>query len=77
MQIYNVCVGAANFQVSNIPSLCTHVIYAFAILDPTTYTMAMADTWLDPVSGLGNYKKFTALKVGVFTFFNIHMKDVF
>jgi chitinase len=49
--------------VSNIPNLCTHVIYAFATLDPTTYTMAVYDTWLDLTSGLGNYAKFVALKV--------------
>jgi hypothetical protein len=52
--------------VSNIPSLCTHVIYAFATLDPTTYTMKAFDSWLDPVTnGLGNYQKFVNLKVNL------------
>ncbi len=49
--------------MGNIPNLCTHVIYAFATLDPTTYTMAAYDISLDLASGLGNYAKFAALKV--------------
>ncbi len=58
--------GIGNYQVSNIPSLCTHVIYAFATLDPTTYTMKAFDSWLDPVTnGLGNYQKFVNLKVNL------------
>ena len=49
--------------MANIPNLCTHVIYAFATLDPNNYTMQPYDAWLDLTSGLSNYQKFVALKV--------------
>lgn len=41
-------------------NLCTNVIYAFAVLDPNTYTIKVFDAWAD----LDNkfYEKITALK---------------
>ena len=41
-------------------NVCTHLVYAFAVLDTTTYTMKVFDTWLD--ENLENYKNFVALK---------------
>jgi hypothetical protein len=47
--------------VDNIdPSLCTHLIYGFAVLDPTTYTIQVYDTWMDIDNQF--YAKFNALK---------------
>ena len=40
--------------------MCTHLVYAFAVLDPTSYTMKEFDGWLDV--NLENYKNFVALK---------------
>lgn len=42
------------------PELCTHVIYAFAVIDPNTYTMKMHDSWADIDNHF--YEKVTALK---------------
>ena len=53
--------GIKSFKVENIDvNICTHLVYAFAVLDPTTLTMKIYDEWLDVT--LGNYKNFTALK---------------
>ncbi len=41
-------------------NLCTHVVYAFAILDPNSLEMVAFDNWLD--IQLKNYEKFAALK---------------
>jgi hypothetical protein len=56
-------IGIGKYQLSNILGMgtCTHVLYAYAILDPTNYTMQPFDTELDLTSG--NYQQFVALKV--------------
>ena len=49
--------GDGQFTASNIDAnLCTHVIYAFAELDATTFTIKSPDPWADlsPSEG-GNY----------------------
>jgi chitinase len=49
--------------VPNInPALCTHIVYAFAVLDTTSFGLTAFDTYLDLDSGLGNLRKFTALR---------------
>ncbi|KAF2360545.1 Glycoside hydrolase family 18 catalytic domain [Trinorchestia longiramus] len=49
------------FEIENIdPFLCTHVIYAFATMNESTYEMQEFDSWLD--IELGGYQKFVALK---------------
>uniref|UniRef100_A0A0P5AUM3 Brain chitinase and chia n=1 Tax=Daphnia magna TaxID=35525 RepID=A0A0P5AUM3_9CRUS len=53
--------GLGQFTVDNInPKLCTHLVYAFAILDGATNTIKAYDTWSD--IDLGGYQKFVALK---------------
>jgi len=53
--------GNANFGVNNInPNLCTHLIYSFAKLDPTTFKIVPIDPWGD--INLNGYLNFTALK---------------
>lgn len=42
------------------PSLCTHFVYAFAILDPNSFKIKIYDTWGD--IDLGGYSKFIGLK---------------
>lgn len=42
------------------PELCTHVIYAFAVIDPQTNTIKMHDSWADKDNKF--YEKVTALK---------------
>ncbi|CAL4061012.1 unnamed protein product, partial [Meganyctiphanes norvegica] len=57
--------GTGKYEVDDIDlNLCTHLMYSFAVLDGTTYKMKAHDAWLDleDGGGLGNYKKFTALK---------------
>ncbi|CAL4061014.1 unnamed protein product, partial [Meganyctiphanes norvegica] len=57
--------GTGKYTVDDIDlNLCTHLMYSFAVLDGTTYKMKAHDAWLDleDGGGLGNYKKFTALK---------------
>uniref|UniRef100_A0A182LZU2 Chitinase n=1 Tax=Anopheles culicifacies TaxID=139723 RepID=A0A182LZU2_9DIPT len=40
--------GEAQFVPENLdPSLCTHIIYSFATLDPSTLTMKEFDSWAD------------------------------
>ena len=41
-------------------SLCTHILYAFIVLDPSTHLLKVHDPWLD--IDLGNFVKFTNLK---------------
>ncbi|OAD55383.1 putative chitinase 2 [Eufriesea mexicana] len=51
------------FGVSNInPNLCTHIIYAFAGLNSTSWTIRSLDPGLDIQDGIGNYKKITNLR---------------
>lgn len=53
--------GGAKYNPSDIdPNLCTHVIYSFAILDATTYTMRAHDSYLDETRGF--YKEVVGLK---------------
>lgn len=42
--------------------VCTHLVYAFAVLDEASYTIKAYDDWLDLPSGLDNYNSFTSLK---------------
>ena len=43
------------------PSLCTHIIYSFAVLDPVTHLIKSQDPWLDQAP-MENFRKFTSLK---------------
>ena len=55
------CAGLGSYKVEDIDvSLCTHIIYAFATLDGSTYTMSVFDSWLD--IDLKNYEKFVGLR---------------
>ena len=62
--------GLGKFSVDDIdPTLCTHIVYSFAVLDPNTHVLKAHDPWLDlDRSGgfrgwnLGGFSKFTALK---------------
>ena len=52
-------IGLAKFTVDSIDtSICTHVIYAFNILNPFTYLMDSKDPTFDS----NNYGKFVGLK---------------
>ena len=54
--------GDGKYLVQNIkPSLCTHIIYAFSILDPTTHLMISSNEVFDVEQN--NFKVFTDLKV--------------
>ena len=51
------------------PTLCTHIVYSFAVLDSNNHVLKAHDPWLDlDRSGgfrgwnLGGFSKFTALK---------------
>lgn len=49
------------FTVDHVdPTLCTHLMYAFAVLDGSTYRMKVYDTWAD--IDLQGYSKFVGLK---------------
>ncbi|XP_076241035.1 putative chitinase 2, partial [Calliopsis andreniformis] len=52
------------FDVENLrPDLCTHLIYAFAGLDPTSWTIKSIDPYNDiEKGGTGNYRKMTQLR---------------
>eukprot|EP00092_Neocalanus_flemingeri_P031053 GFUD01033733.1.p1 GENE.GFUD01033733.1~~GFUD01033733.1.p1 ORF type:complete len:520 (+),score=153.64 GFUD01033733.1:169-1728(+) len=53
--------GDGKYTVEDIdPSLCTHLVYAFAVLDPTTLLIKVHDSWLD--IDLGNISKFANIK---------------
>ncbi|CAL4094059.1 unnamed protein product [Meganyctiphanes norvegica] len=57
--------GRGKFSVEDInPSLCTHVIYAFAGLDSTTSEIKVLDPWNDLPDNYGKnaYGRFTGLK---------------
>ena len=42
------------------PSLCTHLVYAFSVLDPATHLITVHDSWLD--IDLANINKFINIK---------------
>lgn len=53
--------GAGKFTVDDIdPQLCTHYVYAFAVLDSSSYTIKVYDSWGD--IDLRGYSKFVGLK---------------
>ncbi|XP_071519776.1 chitinase-3-like protein 1 isoform X2 [Panulirus ornatus] len=53
--------GLAKYTVEDIPvELCTHLVYAFAVLDSKTLLAKQHDSWLD--RDLKNYEKFVQLK---------------
>ncbi|KAK3893314.1 hypothetical protein Pcinc_002870 [Petrolisthes cinctipes] len=55
--------GNGKYTVDDIDvSVCTHLVYAFAVLDANTHKMVAQDTRLDLPSGLDNFRKFTNLK---------------
>ena len=53
--------GQGKFLISDIDvNICTHVVYAFAVLAPQKYTLKIFDQWLD--IDLKNLEKFVTLK---------------
>ncbi|XP_066942215.1 chitinase-3-like protein 1 [Macrobrachium rosenbergii] len=55
--------GAGQYTVNDIDlNLCSHLVYAFAVLDASTLTIKAQDSWLDLPGGVDNYNKFTNLK---------------
>jgi len=51
----------ASFLPSDLdPTLCTHIVYSFALLDPESLEMVESDPWLDIDSGF--FEQVTALK---------------
>merc|ERR1711990_868997 len=53
--------GQGSFKVGNIDvKLCTHLVYAFAVLNTQSFTLKIFDDWLD--KSLKNYEKFVDLK---------------
>ncbi|XP_046838481.1 probable chitinase 2 [Vespa crabro] len=52
------------FTLDNLkPQYCTHLIYAFAGLNTTTWEIQSLDRWNDiEEDGIGNYRKMTALR---------------
>ncbi|XP_020278606.1 probable chitinase 2 [Pseudomyrmex gracilis] len=57
-------VGDGAFTLENLrPELCTHLIYAFAGLNTSSWTIKSLDPWNDiEKDGKGNYKKMTDLR---------------
>ncbi|KAG7154890.1 Chitotriosidase-1-like 5 [Homarus americanus] len=57
--------GDGKYTVEDIDlNVCTHLVYAFAVLDSTSYKIKAHDEYLDLSEnyGIGNFKKFTNLK---------------
>ncbi|KAL6259698.1 hypothetical protein P5V15_009613 [Pogonomyrmex californicus] len=56
--------GNGAFSLENLrPEHCTHLIYAFAGLNASNWTIRSLDPWADmEKDGIGNYKKMTALR---------------
>ena len=53
--------GDGKYLVEDIDtSLCTHIMYSFVVLDPSSHLIKIHDDWLDVQ--LGNLRKFTNLK---------------
>ncbi|XP_037083613.1 acidic mammalian chitinase-like [Pollicipes pollicipes] len=58
--------GLGKFDVEDVdPNLCTHLIYGFAGLDPSKYTIKSLDPWNDLYDnyGKGAFIRFTNLKL--------------
>ena len=56
---------AGSYFVTDIdPNLCSHAIYAFAVMDETTYELQSSDTWADlpDDGGYDGYNQFIGLK---------------
>ena len=54
-------VGKGKFLIEDINvHMCTHVVYAFAVLNTQTFKIKIFDQWLD--IDLKNYEKFVDLK---------------
>ncbi|ROT81447.1 chitinase-related protein 1 [Penaeus vannamei] len=55
--------GAARYTVDDVPvELCTHAIYAFAVLDADSLVAREHDAYLDKAAGLDNYRRFVTLR---------------
>jgi chitinase len=55
--------GLGKFTPSEIdPTLCTHIVYSFAVLDGTSWSIKIADSWIDVENDY--YGKVTDLKKG-------------
>jgi chitinase len=60
--------GEGQYRVEHIKSqLCTHIVYAFVVLNPADHKIKLHDKWLDADNvnwsgNLGNLRKFTDLK---------------
>lgn len=40
--------GTGRYLINDVdPELCTHIIYAFAVLDPSRLTIKPHDSWAD------------------------------
>ena len=53
--------GDGKYLVEDIDtSICTHIVYSFVVLDPSSHLIKIHDDWLDVQ--LGNLRKFTNLK---------------
>ncbi|XP_014476727.1 PREDICTED: probable chitinase 2 [Dinoponera quadriceps] len=52
------------FSIANLrPEFCTHLVYAFAGLNVTSWTIRSLDPWADTEKDvIGNYRKMTALR---------------
>ena len=54
--------GLAKHTVNELDvNICTHIIYSFAVLNPSTHEMVAYDSWLD--INLHNYANFIDLKL--------------
>lgn len=59
-----VFVGLAKYAVEDVPvELCTHVIYAFAVLDANSFTITENDPHLERDQGMANYQRFLQLRL--------------
>ncbi|KMQ93462.1 putative chitinase 2-like protein [Lasius niger] len=56
--------GNGAFSLENLrPGHCTHLIYAFAGINASNWTIKSLDPWADmEKNGIGNYRKMTALR---------------
>lgn len=62
--------GPGKYSPGDIdPSLCTHIIYAFAVLDATRLVIKPHDTWTDIDNS--KYFYFLFIQVGMYIFLYI------